>query len=162
MRRSLLVPVVVVLVALACGADEEKKQPGDPAAGHALLAEYVAAFQQLASSGGGVEVLDPLLAEQARNGDALLAAGKVSAGFAERHRRLIEVTRALVAPGGGEEARQKVRDFLDAVEGKKERALGGGLAEVAPAIVEEVLRLHMLLDGTTDREKTRARYMPDL
>lgn len=144
---------------VACGSKKETRV-GDPAAGHWLLGEYVVGFQQLAR-GGSVEALEPLLAEQAAKGASLKAAGKVPAEFAERHRRLIDVTRALIAPNAGEQEKRQVRDFLDAIEGKKPRELAGGLAEVAPAIAEEVLRLHMLLDGTTDREKTRANYVPD-
>ena len=141
---------------LACGGKKE-----DPAAGHALLAEYIEGFRVLAG-GGSTEILEPMLAEQTAKLEELKAAGKVSAAFAERHRRLIEVTRAVITPNAGEAEKQKVRDFLDAVEGKKERALQGGLAEFAPALAEEVLSLHMLLDRTTDREKARAKYLPQL
>ena len=161
--RWLAVALLAVTLVAACGGEKKAAgdRAGDPAAGHALLREYIAGFRILAG-GGTADVLDPQLAEQAAKGEALVASGTLSAAFGERHCRLIDVTRAIIAPGGGEAAKQKVRDFLDTVEGKKERSLEGGLAEVAPALAEEVLRLHMLLDGTTDREKTRATWMPEL
>ena len=149
---------VALLALFACGSRTERI---DPAAGHALLDEYVATFEQVAK-GGSLDVLLPLLADQETKGDSLKASGKLSAAFADRHRRLIDVTRAVVAPNAGEAERQTVRAFLEAVVGKKEPALGGGLAEIAPALIEEVVSLHMLLDGTTDRKAARARYLADL
>ena len=159
MRWSCLAVVMVaVVVVVACG---KKGGGSDPAAGHALLHEYVAAIQEVATQ-GSAEGLEPVLAGQAAKGAELRSAGKVSGAFAERHRRLIDVTRAVIAPHGGEAARAKVRAFLAAVEGEKRHPPAGGMAAIAPALVEEVLNLHMLLDGSSDREKARARYLPEL
>lgn len=149
-------PLLLLLASFGCGGDKEKRV--DPAAGHALLAEYVDTVQSMARGGALAEV-DPLLAEQLEKAARLEKEGKLPGEVLRRHRRLVEVTRALVTPNPGPAERQKIRDFLDAVEGHEKRSPGGGMAEIAPALVEEVLRLHMLLDRTSDREKTRAQYL---
>ena len=149
-------PLLLLLASFGCGSEQEKRV--DPAAGHALLAEYVAAVQSMAR-GGALAELGPLLDQQLAKARQLEKDGKLPGEVLRRHRRLVEVTRALIAPGPGPDEQKKVREFLDAVEGKKERSLRGGMAEIAPALVEEVLSLHMLLDRTSDREKTRAQYL---
>jgi hypothetical protein len=155
--------LLLVVVLLACGEKERSAASpgGDPAAGHALLGEYVSELQQLAKH-GSVDLLEPFLADQLGKATELEKAGEVGDEFVRRHRRIIDVTRAVIAPQPGAAEKQKVIAFLDAVEGKKQRTLNGGLVEVAPALVEEVLSLHMLLDGTSDREAARTKYLPEL
>ncbi len=150
-------PLLVLLRAsFGCGSDKEKRV--DPAAGHALLAEYVDTVQSMAR-GGALADLGPMLDQQLEEARRLEKEGKLPGEVVRRHRRLVEVTRAVITPSAGPDEHEKVRKFLDAVEGKKDRAPGGGMAAIAPALVEEVLSLHMLLDRTSDREKTRAQYL---
>lgn len=149
-------PLLLLLASFGCGSEKEKRV--DPAAGHALLAEYVATVQSMAR-GGALADLGPLLDQQLEKARRLEKDGKLPGEVLRRHRRLIEVTRAVITPTAGPDQEKKVRDFLDAVDGKEERSLRGGMAEIAPALVEEVLSLHMLLDKTSDREKTRAQYL---
>lgn len=144
------------LVAASCSG--KKSASSDPAAAHALLDEYIATIEQVAK-GGALETLEPRLAEQASKGEALKAAGKVPEEFYRRHRRLIDVTRAAITPAAGEAEKKAILDFLDAVEGEKERVVEGGLTQIGPAVVEEILSLHMLADGTTDRAAARQKYL---
>jgi len=149
-------PLLLLLASFGCGSDKEKRV--DPAAGHALLAEYVETVQSMAR-GGALAELGPMLDQQLEKARRLEKEGKLPGEVVRRHRRLVEVTRAVITPSAGPDEHEKVREFLDAVEGKKDRAPGGGMAAIAPALVEEVLSLHMLLDKTSDREKTRAQYL---
>lgn len=149
-------PLLLLLASFGCGSEKEKRI--DPAAGHALLAEYVETVQAMAR-GGALAELGPLLDQQLEEARRLEKEGKLPGEVLRRHRRLLEVTRAVITPSAGPDEQEKVREFLDAVEGKKALALGGGMAEIAPALVEEVLSLHMLLDKTSDREKTRLQYL---
>jgi hypothetical protein len=149
-------PLLFLLASFGCGGEKEGRV--DPAAGHALLAEYVETVQSMAR-GGALADLGPLLDQQLEKARRLEKDGKLPGEVLRRHRRLVEVTRAVITPSAGPAEQEKVREFLDAVEGKKEHPLSGGMAEIAPALVEEVLSLHMLLDKTSDREKTRAQYL---
>ena len=149
-------PLLLLVASFGCGHEKEKRV--DPAAGHALLAEYVETVQSMAR-GGALAELGPLLDQQLEEARRLEKEGKLPGEVLRRQRRLVEVTRAVITPNVGPDEGKKVREFLDAVEGKKAHPLSGGMAEIAPALVEEVLSLHMLLDGTSDREKTRAQYL---
>jgi|SRR5678815_5094906 len=154
MKRRLA--VLVLLVAASCRAD--KKSAGDPAAAHALLDEYIGTINVVAKS-GSLEMMEPQLAAQAKKAAELKATGAVSDEFARRHQRLLDVTRAATTPAPGEAEKKTILDFLDSVEGKKDRVLEGGLAQIGPALVEEILSLHMLADGTSDRAAARQKYL---
>jgi hypothetical protein len=147
---------MVWLVTVSCG--EQKGSAPGGADAHALLDEYVATIQSIAKS-GSIDGLEPALDEQQRKGEALKARGVLSDEVARRHRRILDVTRAATRPAAGEAEKQTILEFLDAVEGKKERVVEGGLAQIGPALLEEILSLHMLVDGTSDREKARAKYL---
>jgi hypothetical protein len=150
MRRSAY--LLLVALVFACG----KEGGGDTAAAHALLDEYVEMMRAVGQA-AGVDAIGPSLAEQEQKAAKLLEAKAVSAAFVARHDRLVRVTRALVTPGADQ---AEIDAFLDAIEGPKaDRDPGGGMAAVAPAIVEEILNLHMLLDGTTDRSAAREKYL---
>jgi hypothetical protein len=153
MRRT---AVLVLLVAVACRG--EKKSAADPAAAHALLDEYMSTVE-LVAKGSSLETLEPQLADQAKKAAELKATGAVSDEFFRRHQRLLAVTRAATTPAPGEAEKKAILDFLDSVEGKKDRVLEGGLAQIGPALVEEILSLHMLADGTTDRAAARQKYL---
>lgn len=138
---------------------------GDPAAGHALLERYVAALRAIAASGDPAPMLPALEAEDEQL-RALADKGSVSAAFRDRALRLLRVTRAIASPQPDEAAREatraEVNDLVRAVRGPKATPEpGGGLASIAPILMDEVVDLHMLLDGSTDRDAARARYVKE-
>ncbi len=148
--------LLVLLLAASCRGD--RKPAADPAAAHALLDQYMGTVEQVAR-GGSLDALEPQLTEQATRAAELKSTGVVSDEFYRRHQRLLEVTRAATTATPGESEKKKLLDFLDSVEGKKDRVLEGGLAQLGPALVEEILSLHMLADGTTDRAAARQKYL---
>jgi hypothetical protein len=125
-------------------------------------------MRTLVASGGGdprimIEELDKLRgdAEQYR------ANGELTEELERRYTRLLKVTQLMVSPDpdGSKRAASvaEIEAFVADVEGEQ-RSVDpqGGLAEVGPALADEVLNLYMLLDGTTDREKARDKYLPGL
>jgi hypothetical protein len=148
--------VLVLFAAAACRG--EKKPAADPAAAHALLDQYMGTVEQVAK-GGSLEVLQPELAAQEKKATELKATGAVSDEFFRRYQRLLGVTRAATMPDPSEGEKKTILDFLDSVEGKKDRVVEGGMAQIGPALVEEILSLHMLADGTTDRAAARQKYL---
>jgi hypothetical protein len=165
--------VLIVLAALlGCRGDGSPKAEPAPtaapaapsaAAGHALLGRYVAALRGLASSGDPAPVIAAITAEETEI-RSLADKGAVAPELRDRTLRLLGVTRGLLAPATDDAARQATKARLDelvhAVRGPNESLpVEGGLSVIAPVLTEEVLNLHMLLDGSTDRDQTRARYM---
>jgi hypothetical protein len=148
--------VLVLFVVVSCRG--EKKPASDPAAAHALLDQYMSTVEQVAK-GGSLEVMGPQLDALANKAAELKATGAVSEELSRRYQRLLDVTRAATTPAPGEAEKKAILDFLDSVEGKKDRVLEGGLAQIAPALIEEILSLHMLADGTTDRAAARQKYL---
>ena len=169
---------LLVLLAAACPNDDGSAKNGasassqlsaelSPSEGHALLDEYVELLRQFVQYGSA----EPFLAaldEHEQRAAKLATDGKIDTAFRQRHARVVEVTRITIAPAGEPAIRRKHTDTLAAfareVGGANAEPLapGGGLASVVPLIIEEVLRLHMLLDGTTDREATRTKYLSKL
>ena len=84
--------------------------------------------------------------------------------FRERHKRLVAVTRAIFEPSSDGDARRehddRLREFAIAVAGPDAPPIdpNAGLSAVGPLLADEVLNLHMLLAGETDREKARLRF----
>lgn len=139
----------------------------DAAEGHALLDDYLAHVEQMAKS-GSINAFPEALAEHEQRAKKLDDAGKLDPAFRARHRRLVDVIRLVVTPPVDDRARRDTDAQLDAFArevggpGAPPIETSGGLAAIAPLLVEEVLSLHMLLDGETDREKARAKYLASL
>src|ERR1044071_5362794 len=98
-------PLLLLLASFGCGGDKEKRV--DPAAGHALLAAghpLLAEFADPAQSmarGGALAELGPLLDQQLEEASRLEKEGKLPGEVLRRHRRLVEVTRAVITPSAG-------------------------------------------------------------
>ena len=136
----------------------------DPAAGHALLGQFARTVNVIKNGDAGQDLIDALDQQIAR-GQALAHAGKVSAAFARRHQRLLKMLELVLAPDPDGSHRARTAAALDAfateVEGgPRHLDPDGGLAAIGPILVDELVNLHMLLDGTTDRAAARARYLP--
>ncbi|MDQ3370677.1 MAG: hypothetical protein M3680_35115 [Myxococcota bacterium] len=137
----------------------------DAAAGHTLLDDHLRVLQQMGL--GATAELMPELDRQAALAKSLETAGRIGPAFARRFDALSDATRALITPAPDAAARealaQRLQTWVSGVEG------GAGLspenltmATIAPLMVEELVDLHMLLDGSTDREATRQRYVTPL
>jgi DNA-binding protein Fis len=153
-----LTAFALVLFSLSC-TEKTKK---DYTEAHALLDQYVLAFRQLAMQGSGVAIIMEDLKKMKSDLDALKS--KVPGDFYSRCDRLLKVSRLTVTPDPEGKLRDtiegEIKAFLKDVEGRDpEKALEGGLADVGSALVEEVLSLHMLLEGMKDRKAARKKYL---
>jgi len=160
MRRTMtrLAAVALILFSLSC----TEKAGKDYTQAHALLDHYVLAFRQLAMQGSGMEIILEDLKKMKSDLDAMKS--KVPADFYTRCDRLLKVSRLTVTPDPEGNLRpaieKEIKAFIKDVEGRDiEEELQGGLAEVATAFVEEVLNLHMLLEGMQDRKAARKKYL---
>jgi hypothetical protein len=153
-----LAAVALILFSLSC--TEKAKQ--DYTQAHALLDRYVLAFKQLAMQGSGAEIILEEIKKLKSDLDAMKS--KVPGDFYARCDRLLKVSRLTVTPDPegklGPTIDKEIKSFLKDIEGRDpEKPLEGGLAEVGPALVEEVLSLHMLLADMKDRKAARKKFL---
>jgi len=183
MNRSL--PLLSILLLFAsCSNHDAKTEPtaptGDTASGstaekttsapnsiegRGVLLQYVDLFRSIAQEGN----IDPTvmvgeLDKLSAAAKALRKDGVVNDEFLRRYERLLRVTKLILTPSKDDAQRaaieQEVTAFVQDVEGS-DRAVDpmGGLAEVAPALSEELVSLYLLLGGVTDRAAAREQLM---
>jgi hypothetical protein len=164
----------LTLMAAACGgsrrppaaatepaADAAPPAPVDATEAVALLHQYVGSFNSGALMGSFDEVLHGLddLSRRARD-DA--ARGTITEAFHRRYEHLLHVSGLVfeTTPSPAREAaRAELQAFVDKVEGGHHPVdADGGLAAVADALAEEVVSLHLMATGTTDRNAARTLY----
>jgi hypothetical protein len=143
-----ILSIVAVVALSGCG------QKLDPAEGHALLHRYTEIMSTAAEHGSVEPVPSQLDAELAR-ARALAADGRIPREFHERYRRLVDVSRAIVAPRPDDASRAlgkaEIEAFIRDVKGPGAVvSLDGGLASLGPVLIDEVMRLHTMLDGPTN------------
>ena len=166
-----------LLLLAACAAGEPKRgdepadtpTPATPAAtpaisaAHQLLDEYTAALASVASTGASDHLVGLVFDHQARLG-VIERDGKLGAEFARRYGRLLLTSLSVTAPvpSDADPAAVAARLHAYAIEvqgpGAAPIDAHGGLAAIGPVLADEVLNLHMLLDGATDREQARAKH----
>jgi len=146
-----LIVLAVVLAAGEDGAADVKK------AGYALLDKYVAAFQEIASSGSGAG-LENRLRAMADDAKKAKDAGEIDRVFFTRYSRLLALSALVVAADQGNllapVVELELADFLKDVTGEDVVALRGAEAvgQVARALAEEVINLQLYLDTLERRE----------
>ena len=145
--RMILPAILFTLCLTGC-----QSRPNDAA--HALLETYMDDMTGLAGSAEAMlKSLDEL------EGKVASLKGQVPDAFIERYRRLATTARLLVAKKRDQHETQQLTDFVKSVTGTAPPAGENNLIiAAAGALSEEVLRLDMLLDGETDRDKVRKRY----
>jgi hypothetical protein len=145
--RMILSTLLLTFLLLAC-------QPRPNDAAHALLETYMDDVTSLAGSPS--RMLKSLDAQESK---VASLRGQVPDDFIDRYHRLIAMTRLVVAKKHDERETQQIDEFVHSVTGKAAPSGDNNLTiAAAAAFSEEVLRLDMLLDGETDRNKVRARY----
>jgi len=170
------VAAVAVAIALAaCGGGGAKKTEPignetpssstklDPVKGHELVDTY---FENMRSFSvyGGVEPMLPALEVQLSAGRVAHEAGEIADDVFERHQTLVTMTAKLFEAAADETERkataEEVRAWAVRVEGAGEIGDGAILIVFVPAILAEVVNLHMMIDGVpaADREAQRAAY----
>jgi hypothetical protein len=148
---------LAVLVLLAC-ASRPAPAPAvpDAEAARGLLVEYEQMMRQLAEGGETQQVIPTVDGLDAKT-KQLADAQQLGREFTDRYRRVLRVTRATAMPAT-EDSTKEIAEFVKDIEGRA--ITGGGLASVAPALVEELLNMHQLIEPDESRDALRARYFP--
>lgn len=139
-------------------------------AAHKLLDRYFENELATVSAPAKRRVLDELQTETRE------LKGKLPDNFYDRYARLVEITRLSLLPDIDANQRGQIVAYIQSITGQAPAKAGTGLESLqsltgrpakgdinlaiaeAFAFSEEVIRLDMLLDGETDREKVRQKY----
>ena len=143
---------VILITTLLAGALLGCRSQSNEAA-HALLEAYM----ENATGFAGAPAMTTALDDQ----ESKLASlkGQLPQAFHDRYQRLIDITRLTIAPTIDGPSRQQIAEYVQSVTGTPPPEGANNLTiSAAFAFSEEVLRLDMLLDGETDRDKVREKY----
>lgn len=156
--RALSLSLLFLLAACGGRSPAAETPAGNADAARALLLDYQQLMRDVAAQ-GSVDALKTGVTLLETRATGLRDTQQISAAFHDRFARLLHVTRLLTEPETPE-AKKEIEDF--AWEATRQRPQGSGMAAIAPAIIEELLSLHLLLDPQADRAELRKKYFsPD-
>lgn len=171
MLKKMGVVLCIVLLGSPLVAHESSgSNPGEDTAGYALLEGLVVGFRVMAQKGtGGHDVVHSLLQTQMAELKKAWEQKQVDAVFFKRYHRILEVlTLAIRMPEEDPEGilddftLREMKSFIVDVTGVDAEIPPPehrGVGAIAGAIAEEILHLHMHLDGMKQKEKLLKKYM---
>jgi hypothetical protein len=140
--------------------------------GYVLLEKIITTFRVMAEQGaGGVEKVDEALKQMMADAIKASTEGKIDPVFFRRYNRILMVLKLVMVEDRtgilGSLVGQEVGRFVEDVRGVRGELTGGeGIANVAEAITEEVINLHLYLENKERKKKLREeiekKYYPDL
>src|SRR5262245_19585466 len=148
-RQSRLILITALIVGGLWGCRSQSNE-----AAHALLEAYMV---NVTGMSAGATAMTSALDDQERKLSTLK--GQLPHDFHDRYQRLIDITRLAIMPSIDGPSRQQIAEYVQSVTGTPPAEGENNLTIAAAfAFSEEVLRLDMLLDGETDRDKVREKY----
>lgn len=170
MSKKIGVILCVLLLGIPLSAFAIDTEPGEDDAGYALLEALVVGFRVMAQKGtGGYEEVHSLLQTQMAELKKARDQNQVDVVFFKRYHRILEVLMLTIRmpetdPEGilDDFTLKEMKRFIIDVTGvdatlppPEHRGVGA----IAGAIAEEILYLHMYLDGMKNKEKLMKKYM---
>ncbi|MDH4270845.1 MAG: hypothetical protein OEW18_02590 [Candidatus Aminicenantes bacterium] len=162
--------VLVFSTSLSAGNDATSPSAKDEA-GYLLLDKIITGFKTMAEKGsGGYESVNTLLQEAMAEAKAARAQGKIDAPFFNRYRRLLVVAKlAIIDTPYDREGLldefivREINSFIDDVTGERGtlEATGEnkrGIGSIAGAMAEELINLHIYLDGQKNRPEILKKF----
>jgi len=162
-RRFFTLSGLILFAALSSAAAAPAEEKG-----YALMDQYILAFKSMAERGAGGpdevnKTLDSIMAETAKAKEQ----GSIDPLFYHRFRRLLQVTKlAIIHDPAGiliPLIEREIGVFVEDVKGETSRIDGSkggiGVGAVADALAEELINLHLLLDGKKHRERLKQEFM---
>lgn len=149
----------------ALWANEEVSAPAaKDEVGYVLLDKIIIGFQKMAREGsGGYEFVDNLLQEAMAEAKVARAQGKIDAPFFKRYTRMLLIAKlAIVNTPYDREGildefiTREINSYIEDVTGelgslKAEGENKRGIGAIAGAMAEEILNLHIYLDGLKNK-----------
>ncbi len=142
-------------------AEESGIAPVNKKVGYALLDAIGQTFQEMAVSGtGGVEKVNDAVLKFMADARKARDQNQIDAVFFARYRRILAIIKLAVAPDPQgilvPVFEQELRRFVYEVLGEEYKASGPeAIGQVANAIADEIINLHLYLDNIETKEKLR-------
>lgn len=140
--------------------------------GYVLLDKIIIGFQKMASEGsGGYEFVDKLLQEAMAEAKVARAQRKVNAPFFKRYTRMLLVAKLAIVDAPydregilDEFITREINSYIEDVTGEpgSVRAEGEnkrGVGAIAGAMAEEILNLHIYLDGLKNKPELLKKFL---
>jgi len=140
--------------------------------GYVLLDKIIIGFQKMASEGsGGYEFVDNLLQESMAEAKVARAQGKIDAPFFKRYTRMLLVAKlAIINTPYDREGildefiTREINSYIEDVTGelgslKTEGENKRGIGAIAGAMAEEILNLHIYLDGLKNKPELLKKFL---
>lgn len=171
LKKYVLVLTLVILVGGPMFAAKNTSQPAaEEEAGYAMLTSLVGSFTSLAQAGtGGYELVNEMIQERMQELKKARQQEQVDPIFFRRyHKMLVAIKLVIMDLDYDSEGilNDHVGDFLSAyiyeISGERPELPPRehrGLGAVAGAIAEEILNLHLYLEGKKDRAALMEKYM---
>jgi hypothetical protein len=170
-KRLVLIAFLVFFSAALWAGDEAGTAAAKNEAGYVLLDKIITGFKTMAQKGtGGYESVNDLLEGAMGEAKAARAQGKIDAHFFSRYRRLLIVAKLAVVDSPydregilDEFIVREINAFVDDVTGERGtlEATGEnkrGIGAVAGAMAEEIINLHVYLDGLKTRPELLKKF----
>lgn len=164
MRKTLCL-VLLGVMTMPVLAEDSPGASIDKKVGYALLDAITTQFREMAISGsGGPEKVDQALQKFMSDAKKAKDLKQIDQVFFARYRRIVAVMKLAIIhdPSGilGAVAEQEIAHFVNDILGEDMKATPSSeaLGQVAMAISEEILNLHLYLDDFETKEKLREAF----
>lgn len=165
MSRKILVIVILCLSALPLLAEDSISLPVDKKIGHALLDSFTTFFHEMAVSGsGGYEkvskAFEKFMADAKKAGEQK----QIDPVFFSRYKRILTIMGLTMIPSEegifADILNQEFGHFVKDILGEDLIAFkgSGAVGQLALAVSEEILNLHLYLDNIKAKEKLRKSF----
>lgn len=160
LRKSICVSILILL-AVPLLAEEPGAAPLDKKVGYALLDAIGQAFREMAVSGsGGAEKVTQAVERFMVDAKRAKEQKQIDAVFFARYQRILAIIKLVVAPDPsavlGHMLDQELSRFVYDILGEDWKGSGPvAINQVANAIADEVINLHLYLDDIETKEKLR-------
>jgi hypothetical protein len=165
MIRKILCLMLLGMMAMPVLAEDSPGASIDKKVGHALLDAITTQFREMAISGsGGPERVDKALQQFMTDARKAKDQKQIDQVFFARYRRIVAVMKLAIIhdPSGilGAITEQEIAHFVNDILGEEMKATPSSqaLGQVAMAISEEILNLHLYLDDFEAKEKLREAF----
>jgi hypothetical protein len=171
MKKTIFAITLIILLSAGLFAVETgmNKPNGEREAGYTLLESIVVSFGELARTGkGGFDDVFPFLQNQMAELKKAKAQEQIDALFFMRYHRILEVIMLAIRPPESDPEGilddftiREMRKFIVDVSGVDadiSSVKHRGIGVIAGAIAEEILNLHVYLDGLENREELLRKY----
>ncbi len=162
-RKPLWVSIFLFSFCLITFADADK--PAKTQTGYALLDRFITTFQELARSGSGREILEPRLQALMKDAKKAFQQKEIDSIFFLRFKKLLALSKLIstLDPENILEGiiSRQTEDFVRDTLGEDIKQARVSVGQLAMAISEEIIDLHLYLDNWEARENLRKKFMED-